>query len=283
MTETAAINISEVLFVIPTWNRSASALAIVASIRRWLGASAEVLVVDDGSRTAHVQRLIAGSSLRLFELIEGHHCGLNQTRNRGVEWAQRNNFRYVAFMDDDELLTEEWWGAIAAALAESPLSCVGGPVKLYAPPRVRSCATCASEFGSESPTSESLLGGNMVIPIQHFSSVGYFDATLSGHGDETEWFSRARRADVKIKIAPDAIVWHVRDQTLRNLAAKHLRQGLNLGRTGSEISVRHPSASVAAKSISHAMWHGCGVGLIGFVDETASLLGAATRLFRPRK
>ena len=101
-----------VTVVIPTYNRAQWLSAAVASVRAQAIAALCIVVVDDGSTdtTSQVCATLAGADARV-RIVRQANRGPAAARNAGLEHADT---RWIAFLDDDDLLTP---GALAALLA----------------------------------------------------------------------------------------------------------------------------------------------------------------------
>jgi glycosyltransferase involved in cell wall biosynthesis len=107
-----------VTILIPNWNHEyflgrsiGSALRAVRDLRAH-GVSAEVMVIDDGSRDGSItllrqlEALYYEDGLRVV-FLDQNTGALSLVRNRGMQLAR---YRYVSFLDaDDELVSENMW------------------------------------------------------------------------------------------------------------------------------------------------------------------------------
>src|SRR5215831_11307850 len=90
---------SLVSIIVPTYNRSETIRASIASVQRQTYQDWELIVVDDGS-TDETAALIEGSDPRLV-LIRQENQGVNAARNAAMLRARG---RYISFLDSDD----EW-------------------------------------------------------------------------------------------------------------------------------------------------------------------------------
>ena len=103
--------------VIPTWNRAQLVCDAVNSALAQRAGEVEVIVVDDASTDATVERLEAefGKRIRLLQLGERH--GVGGARNAGVRLARGE---FVAFLDSDDVWLPGKLEAELEALARFP-------------------------------------------------------------------------------------------------------------------------------------------------------------------
>lgn len=242
----------------------------------------EVVVVDDGStdETASVAQAKekqgrAGS----VRYVRQDHGGVNAARNAGLGAAHGD---VLLFHDDDELAPPGYLAGVAAFLRAAPeLDGIGGPYRDYGGARLRLCSECSWEGGRirqrKDGTVGRLLGGNMALRRRAFDQVGPFDGTISGAGDEVEWFVRAEN-QLRFGFSEDLWVWHRRDWAGLGAVA---RQALS---QGSALPAYHRSLGTAYKIapskmlsyLGHAVARRCTLGLIRFLREVGAI-GALLR------
>lgn len=220
-----------VSIVICTRNRARLAVDAVESLMaQKTSFPFEIIVVDDGS-TDETKTLIT-------ELAAGHPGviryayqppgGLNRARNRGV---RESLGEFILLLDDDELAPPDYLDKVLRRITSDPtLDGVGGPY-LDNGSGLRTCESCSLSAvdvpGQGVRVVGRLLGGNMCVRAAVFESVGAFHDALSGLGDETEWFLRARSEGKRFLQDPDLWVWHRRDHlSLPKLCITSFRQGL---------------------------------------------------------
>jgi glycosyltransferase involved in cell wall biosynthesis len=85
--------------IIATYNRSQLLGEALESLRAQTFTGFEAIVVDDGSTDG--TRDVVESFDDRFRYVQQPNCGRSRARNRGLELARG---RYVAFLDDDDLL-----------------------------------------------------------------------------------------------------------------------------------------------------------------------------------
>jgi len=269
--------------VIPTWNRAPLLRKTLDSLMvqdyppdRW-----EIVVADDGSTddTATVCAEYRRRSPVPLRHALGPHGGINAARNTGMAHARGDA---LVFLDDDENAAPDHLSRIAAHLVAHPqVAGVGGPYRDAGDSRIRTCAGC--ELGasrlpvdtiSEVPQ---LLGGNMTIRRADLDAVGPFDTSLSGRGDEQEWFTRAGR---RFLYDPDLFILHRRDEiTLGQLCRVQFRQGRALPRSAVVQGTRYrPRPQRIPRLLAHSVRKRCGRGIVLSARE----LGATYEWLRLR-
>lgn len=190
----------------------------------------EVLVVDDGpsDETHRVTEILADRGMDVRYLTsEGR--GINAARNTGLRHASGE---LVWLVDDDELVPPGTLGLLVDALNSAPeIDGVGGGYRTRIDGKCPSyiCKRCRMSLKSGGPVdgakmqvAKDLLGGNALLRVQAIKKVGPFDESLSGTGDDMEWFARARTMNSRFLFVREAYVWHrvdARNLRLRSLFA----------------------------------------------------------------
>jgi glycosyltransferase involved in cell wall biosynthesis len=271
-------------FVIPTRDRAALLRACIGSIDAQDPARAEIeiVVVDDGSvdDTEALVGSVATTARHTVRRVPNAGRGVNAARNTGSKAARGD---LVVFIDDDELLPSGYVRRLLQLLERRPdADGYGGPCREPEGPRLRTCPICS--LGDARPTRTDgsvLLGGNMALRPSTLLRVGGFDESLSGLGDESEWFHRARQAGARMVYDESLYVWHRQDHlSLVALGKKGFRQGRNLAKYFEIVgSRRPPSLSRALHYAAHAVVRRCARGVLVSARE----LGYLTATWAPRR
>jgi glycosyltransferase involved in cell wall biosynthesis len=221
MPDTVAIDV-----VICTYNRAASldaTLSALAAQEADACVAWSVLVVDNASadRTADVveahcaRRLLPG----LRRVLENQQ-GLTPARRRGV---QETKGPWIAFVDDDNLLTPNWLSAIAREIRAHPnAGGIGGRVVLdweQPPPRFfRDFGSCFAEqdAGDVAREMDSLVGAGMVVRRAVLAECGWLERPLLADrvgnrlvsGGDVEIAQRIRGSGYSLRFTPEAVHFH---------------------------------------------------------------------------
>lgn len=193
----------------------------------------EVLVVDNQStdNTAAVVARWAETHPQVRLVQADSQAGLNYARNVGFEHAI---YDCLLVCDGDDIVSAGWLGKMAAAIQEHAF--VTGPLELYRlnppwlaesrGPTLDGPATFYGVFPYAS-------GGNMGLRRDVWSSLGRFDANVSGVED-VEFSLRAWRAGIPLHFARGAAVHYRYRERARDL----WRQGKAYG-AGRPLIVKH--------------------------------------------
>ncbi|HEX3724969.1 MAG TPA: glycosyltransferase family A protein, partial [Pirellulales bacterium] len=207
--------------IMPTYNRAEMLGGALESLlhQETGGAFAyEIVVVDNASTDstqAVVQQVAAHAPIPVryyYQDVPGDA----PTRNVGVAHASGE---WLAFVDDDELAAPDWLRQLYRAAQETSAPIIGGAVHLDLPQEVLDQlsrfvrATSLREidyYPNIHPyTGKRLPGtGNALVARRVIDTVGMFDATKVCGESDSDFFLRAKTADLPLVYTPHAIVRH---------------------------------------------------------------------------
>jgi len=181
--------------VVTTYNRALQvqrALKSLAELRLADGFEPEVLVVDNNSQDDTEARLQAVADAwpglplrRLFETKQG----VSNARNCAASHARG---KWLAFMDDDQLIAPDYLIELQHAIAAHAADIIGGrivyqhdaPLPEWLPPLIRTVGQL--DLGPDprylNPATELLKGGNFAIRRDSLLSLGGFNPALGRVG-----------------------------------------------------------------------------------------------------
>ncbi|MET1063486.1 MAG: glycosyltransferase [Arthrobacter sp.] len=239
--------------IVCTRDRASLLRGALAAILRLDYPNFDVIVVDNGARTAETRDMVRDefSDPRLT-LISEPKPGLSNARNAGLRLARGD---IVAFTDDDVVVDGLWLRGIAAGFEQAPdVACVTGLVpagELRSPaqgyfdervswskmvaPKVFSMADppadlptfpfCVGAFGT---------GANFALDRRTALALGAFDPALgvgtrTGGGEDIDMFTRVILQGHSLVVQPSAIVWHRHRAELEDLLVQARGYGKGLG------------------------------------------------------
>ncbi len=220
--------------VIPARNAAATLAAQLQALQDQGGVADapcppfSIIVVDNDSSDATAAVASAfDAAPRPVYVVHEPVAGINSARNAGIAQAVARHHPgdgIVALCDADDVVRPDWLASMIVGL--QPDSWVGGVLD-YATlndehTRRMWGVTTRSATPTPRPFVDTGFGGNCAFTLSMWHHVGGFDATLSGAGDENEFFVRAWSYGYRLRWAPRAVV------------AVHLRTG-----TGTMIRQRY--------------------------------------------
>ncbi len=217
--------------VVPTYSRPrelAACLEALAGLSDDRGRF-EVIVVDDGSACPPRPEVDAVSDRLEIILLSQRNAGPAAARNAGAARAQGE---WVAFTDDDCAPAPDWLERLAARFAASPDRVVGGRTVNSLPDNPYSTASqlvieaIYAHYNAEVDRARFFTTNNVALPTAAFASLGGFDTTFPlAAGEDREFSDRCERAGIGMTYAPEAVVLHAHDLTLRALWRQHFNYG----------------------------------------------------------
>jgi glycosyltransferase involved in cell wall biosynthesis len=222
----------------------------------------EVVVVDNGSSdgSGEIASNYAEKDSRV-RVVEELRAGVNTARNRGVAAAAAP---IVALCDADDRAEPGWLEALSRVL--EPNAFVAGALRDGGlnTPDVRLLWSLEAQVAA---VPHWVQDGHRIAPGNNccfykgmWKQIGGFDETLSGAGDETEFFVRAGRSDYELREAPDALV----ATRLRDTALKVFLHDFDFG--------KHQCSVVARWANSRWFWPRAAVRLFRIMSCLPRLL-----------
>lgn len=215
--------------IIPTYERPrqlATCLRALASLDYPLERF-EVVVVDDGS--AHSpEDVIGGFQGQLdVRLLTQKNTGPAGARNFGAAHARGE---FLAFTDDDCAPGENWLRAFASCFALTPDQLLGGrtlnalPQNLYAETSQIIIEVVYAHYNADSDDAHFLASNNFALPASCFRELKGFNESFRTSEDR-EFCDRWLARGFRMRYAPEAIIHHAHDLTLRALWRQHFSYG----------------------------------------------------------
>jgi GT2 family glycosyltransferase len=179
--------------------------------------SYEIVVIDNAStdETKAVVRQVASNSPVPIRYIFHKEQGIAQAQNRGVMECREE---WIAIFDDDELAERDWLKQLYSAVLQTGAPIVGGAVLLDLPPeelsslgRLRRLELREIQYYDDlhQYTGKNLPGsGNVLIARRVFNHIGLFDTSMMSGGADTDFFLKAKAANLDMWYTPKAVIRH---------------------------------------------------------------------------
>lgn len=229
----------------------------------------ELVVVDNASDDGTRERALAWCDRipGLRVVVGPPYPSRSAPQNAGVTEASGD---VIAFCDGDDVVSDGWVAAMAAALADHPH--VTGPVdltRLNRPERV--WGEHVERWAAGPPQFEFLpfaWGGNSGWRREVFEALGGFDESLkSGHDVDLSW--RAQLANYELWFEPAAVVHRRQRSTIGATFLQHVLYG----RSNARIYARFKSYGMARRSVAGELrdWAQLGAALPWLVRHPTQL------------
>jgi glycosyltransferase involved in cell wall biosynthesis len=217
--------------VVPTYNRPqalARCLGSIASLD-YSSDRFEVIVVDDGS-SYPLQEIISefSGSFQIHYLAQDN-LGPATARNAGAHLAQGE---FLAFVDDDCVLSPRWLSRMAEAAGGSTMYLFGGHTdnalaeNIYASASQMLVDFLYDHFLSRESPLRFFTSNNLMVERDHFIRIGGFHpgfALAAAEDRELSYRWLAEGGD--LKFVPEAVVCHYHQMTLWSYCRQHFNYG----------------------------------------------------------
>jgi len=187
--------------IVPVYNGEAFLGEALDSIVAQRHRPIEILVIDDGS-TDGTAGIAAAAREAAVRYARQDNAGGAAARNRGIAMAQGD---FVAFLDADDLWPPDKLDRQLARFAARPdLDVSLAHVQNFWMPEVAAERIQLQGHRRTQPVA-GYSAGTLVTRRDVFSRLGLFNAAMR-HGDQTEWFVRARELGAVTEVLPDVLL-----------------------------------------------------------------------------
>jgi glycosyltransferase involved in cell wall biosynthesis len=203
--------------IMPAFNAAAYIEQSLESALFQLGASDEVIVVDDGSTDATTEGVRKIQDRRVRLLSQTTNQGISAARNRALEVVRGD---YVHFLDHDDLWSPDRLALLSSVIQAQQPDIISGWVEHFY------CDSLTDSQRSQYhlPASQAAaLPGSVVMRRELVKQIGLFDATLSS-GEFIDYLSRAMALTPKWVKIDDVLFLrriHANNHTLTNKSSNH--------------------------------------------------------------
>ncbi len=228
-------DLPSVTVIVPVWNGERTIQLLLESLQKldYDRTRIEVIIVD-GNSTDKTQEIVRRYPVKL---IVERNKGLNRARNKGIK---SSNGEIIAFTDSDCIVSSNWVANIVQNFKDPKVGCVGGSaialdsdfVSQYADNsvvRLMPIFTKRKELEKVKPFFRHPAGCNMAFRRKAAEEVGYFDENIQFGFDEVEFVDRICRANYKMVLDPEVVVWHKHRSTIREFLKQNFQYGKGSG------------------------------------------------------
>ena len=216
--------------VVPTYNRKKLLKNLLDSLynQSYPDSKSEIIVVDDGSKdgTREMVEIYQKDTNRNLKYFYQQNKGVAAARNTGIK---NSNGAFIVFIDDDCMASGNWLQEMAKGYDNFNVAGVGGLIKAIVTKSIIS-EYCSYIGVMEKPimqgdTVKYLVGANSSFRKEHLNAVGWFNETIPLGGEDLDISFRLERAGYELKFNPEAIIYHLHKQTLKELLAAFFKYG----------------------------------------------------------
>ena len=250
--------------IIPVYNRPDEVDELLESLTHQTFTDFEVVVVEDGSARPCdkvVERYAERLTVRYYMKT---NSGPGQSRNYGAERARGD---YFIVLDSDCILPPGYLQAVEDELRREPADAFGGPDHAHA--SFTNVQKAINYAMTSFFTTGGIRGGkkkmdkfyprsfNMGIRAEVFRALGGFSKMR--FGEDIDFSYRIVESGYKVRLFPDAWVWHKRRTDFR----KFFKQVHNSGIARINLEKRHPGSMKLVHTLPAVFTLGCAALLAG--------------------
>lgn len=216
--------------IVPTYARTRQLSDCLQSLARldYPRDRFEVIVVDDDSQTP-LEQVVRSMRRHLnVTLLSQAHAGPATARNTGAAQAEGE---FLAFTDDDCAPAQDWLRVLAARFIATPDHIIGGQTLNAISRNLYSTASQVLldylyAYYSVVPGKAFFTSNNLALARELFYEVGGFDTTFPlAAGEDRDFCDRCLQRGYRITFAPEVIVHHAHELTLRTFCRQHFNYG----------------------------------------------------------
>ena len=230
MTERSGLDQAAVYIILLNWNSAADTLRCLRALTLLRGVQARVVVVDNGSEPADLERLRSGIARwgLAVELVEtGENLGFGGGCNVGMRLTLERGAEFVWLLNNDAVPHPEALQAMLRVMArDGEVAAVGSVIyDLERPERVQTWgggwiwrwAGVARHHRRPVATRrlDYLTAASILLRREALERAGLFDEdTFFMYWEDTDLCFRLRAQGWKLAVAGDAVIWHQRSSSL---------------------------------------------------------------------
>ncbi len=227
----------------------------------------ELVIVDDGSTEAYDIEHLQKISRFPFKFIRKEHSGITETKNRGIE---EGTGRYVAFLDDDMVVSPLWLTQLMSGFKDQNVAGVGSTNLTYPDQNpftqyIDYRELIRKAFRDETGEIMNVITSTAVLRMDILQEVGGFNVRQSAAGvpfggDDVDLTWRIRDKGYQFRHVEGAIAFHNHRNSLKGLIKQHIGYGegtmfhcIDSGRNPAELGIPEPTYGSVSKDIYHYM------------------------------
>jgi len=177
----------KVYIVILQYNQSAHTLKCLESVAKLTYPNYEVVVVDNGSETAHLKNVeywIDLNKAKSYKLIANNsNTGYGAGNNLGIKYALDHGADYVLILNNDTIIAPDFLDKIPQAYISGPII---HKIKWFFPGGIPSSAPIDSSI-------KYISGAAMLVKKEVFEKIGFFDESYFLYFEDADFCFRARK------------------------------------------------------------------------------------------
>ena len=214
-----------VCILVLNWNGADDTIECVRSLKNLTYDNAQTVVIDNGSGDDSVLRIQSQfEGIHIIELEKNLFFGGGN--NAGLEWAQRHNFDYVIFLNNDTTVEPDFIEPLLAGFDFSPKVGMVAPVMCYsATPDLiwygggsvnlwtgvvehRHIRKHVNTLATPAQKTDYITGCCLMMPTQLAGELGGFDLSFQMYGEDVDLSLRTRAIGYDLVFVPESKIYH---------------------------------------------------------------------------
>jgi len=214
----------KIAIIILNYKGADDTIKCLASVAKQTYTNYQIYLIDNGSHDGSVEKLqpIIKKYKDLIFDIQPENTGFAGGVNIGIKWALKNNFDYVALLNNDATIDKNWLKNMLAATVREKVAMVaclmldgkgekiietGDFYTMWGVPELRDENKPVRE-ASESGSVFGATGGAVLYSAKLFREIGLFDEKLFAYDEDVDIAWRANLRGFRGYYEKSAIVYH---------------------------------------------------------------------------
>lgn len=215
----------KICILVLNWNGAEDTIECVQSLTQVTYSNAEIVVIDNGSTDDSVPRIKKQfSEVNIIELESNLFYGGGN--NAGLEWAQKQNFDYVIFLNNDTTVEPGFIEPLLKGFDNHPKAGMVAPLMCYsATPELvwygggsvnlwtgvvehRHIRKHISSINLSPQKTDYVTGCCLMMPTQLAVKLQGFDPSFKMYGEDVDLSLRTRKAGFDLIFIPESKIYH---------------------------------------------------------------------------
>lgn len=226
--------------VILNWNGIVDTLACVKSLQNQSIKDLKIVIVDNGSMDNSVKILKKYVSINnnIELILNKNNLGFAGGVNTGIKWSIKNNFKYVALLNNDAIADKYWLEKLYESIKLNGVGISTGALLDSTGDYIDSTGDWYSIWGLAFPRGRNKLatnlpaagfvfgatGGASLYKVAMLEEIGLFDEDFFAYYEDVDVSFRAQLRGWKVHFNPNAKAYHKRGESSKKIPGFNIYQ-----------------------------------------------------------
>jgi GT2 family glycosyltransferase len=234
-------SIERVAVVIINYKGIDDTIQCVESLSKQSYTSFDIILVENGSHDGSREQfeVIKEKNSAIITLYNDTNLGFTGGANTGIQWAQKNNYTYVALFNNDAIADTLWLESLLRVARENDEYGIVTGLLLHADgATIDSTGEQYSTWGLAFPRDRNkktvdaaaaglvlgATGGASLYRVSTLNEIGIFDNAFFAYYEDVDISFRAQLAGWKVAYTPTAIAYHKQGATSKKMPGFAVKQ-----------------------------------------------------------